>query len=739
MRDAGAQRRQQLLLQPADRQHAAAQRDLARHRHVAPHRDAGEDGDDAGRHGDARARPILRRRALRHMHMDVAPLEQRRLEAEAGRPRPDIGHCRRDALLHDVAELAGGLHLALARHGDGLDRQDFAAHLGPGEAGDDAHHVLGLGLAVAELPHARKLLEILRGDGDLLRLLRDDLLHRLAGEPAHLALEVPHAGLARVVAHQVAQRLLGDGPLARLQPIRLGLLRQQVAPCDLDLLILGVAGDADDLHAVHQRLRHAQAVGGRHEHHIRQVVIDLEIVVGEGAVLLRIQHFEQRRGRIAAPVGTELVDLVEQEERVRGLRLLHALDDLARHGADIGPPVAAHLRLVPHAAKRHAHEGAAGGLGDRLAERGLADAGRADQAEDRTADLRRARLHRQVLDNPLLDLLEPVVVGIEHLLGSHDVAPHPGLLLPGDGEHPVEVVAHHRGLGAHRRHGAELLQLRQRLLARFLAEGGRLDAGLELRNLVLAVLALAQLLLDRLELLVQVVLALRLLHLPLHAVADALLDLQHADLGFHMAEDALQPRGGAGGLEQLLLLRDLQREMAGNGVGELRRVVDLVDRNQDLGRDLLVELDVLLELPDHGTGQRLGLRRLGRGLGERRRIGLEMGLGFLEAGDLRALAALDQHLHRAIRQLQQLQHRGDGADRIQILGLGIVLRGILLRDEEDLLVLPHHRFQRADGFLAADEERHDHMREHHDVPQGQDRQQFAAQQLWGFIRHYGPH
>jgi len=116
-----------------------------------------------------------------------------------------------------------------------------------------------------------------------------------------------------------------------------------------------------------------------------------------------------------------------------------------------------------------------------------------------------------------------------------------------------------------------------------------------------------------------------------------------------------------------------------------------------------------------------------------------MGLGFLEAGDLRAPATLDQNLHGAIRQLEQLQHRGDGADRVEVLGLGVVLRGILLRDEEDLLVLSHHRFQRADGLLPPDEERHDHVREHDDVPQGQDGQQLATQQFWGLIRHYGPH
>ena len=77
--------------------------------------------------------------------------------------------------------------------------------------------------------------------------------------------------------------------------MRLHLLGDQVAASDLDLLILGVAGDADDLHAVHQRLRHVQAVGGGDEHHVRKIEIDLQIVVVEGRVLLGIQNLQQRR------------------------------------------------------------------------------------------------------------------------------------------------------------------------------------------------------------------------------------------------------------------------------------------------------------------------------------------------------------------------------------------------------------------------------------------------------------
>ncbi len=96
---------------------------------------------------------------------------------------------------------------------------------------------------------------------------------------------------------------------------------------------------------------------------------------------------------------------------------------------------------------------------------------------------------------------------------------------------------------------------------RFLGEFRLVDLLLELGQLVAAVLALAKLLLDRLELLVEVVLALRLLHLPLDAVADALLDLEDADLAFHVAEYLLETLGNELGLEQLLLLRDLERKM----------------------------------------------------------------------------------------------------------------------------------------------------------------------------------
>ena len=137
-----------------------------------------------------------------------------------------------------------------------------------------------------------------------------------------------------------------NSSFAVLEAMRFHLLRDEVAPGDLDLLVLGVALEPDDLHAVEQRLRHVERVRRGDEHHVGQVVIELEIMVLEPAVLLRVENLEQRRRRIAAEVLAELVDLIEQEQRVGRPGLLQVRDDLARQRADIGPAVAADFGFV---------------------------------------------------------------------------------------------------------------------------------------------------------------------------------------------------------------------------------------------------------------------------------------------------------------------------------------------------------------------------------------------------------
>ena len=197
---------------------------------------------------------------------------------------------------------------------------------------------------------------------------------------------------------------------------------------DRDLLVLGVAVEPDDLHAVEQRPGDGVGhVRRGEEEHVRQVELYLEVVVAEGVVLRRVEHLEQGRGRVAPVVAAELVDLVEQHDRVHRPGFTDRPHDASRQRADIGATVAADLGLVTHATERHPDELASQRPGDGLAERRLADARRADQREhgpgpatahDSEAASLAAAADGEVLEHAVLHVLEAVVVGVQDFAGA---------------------------------------------------------------------------------------------------------------------------------------------------------------------------------------------------------------------------------------------------------------------------------------------------------------------------------
>ena len=81
---------------------------------------------------------------------------------------------------------------------------------------------------------------------------------------------------------------------------------------------------------------------------------------------------------------------------------------------------------------------------------------------------------------------------------------------------------------------------------------------------------------------------------------------------------------------------------------------------------------------------------------------------------------LDQNLDLAVRQRQELQHGGDGADAEHVAGAGIVVVAVTFGDDENLLVAASGRLYGADRALGADEQRVDAVRKHHHVAQRQD-------------------
>ncbi len=359
---------------------------------------------------------------------------------------------------------------------------------------------------------------------------------------------------------------------------------------DDDLVVLGVAVEGDDLHAVEQRGRDGVGdVGRREEHHVGQVEFDLEVVVAEGVVLRRVEHLEQGRRRVTAVVAADLVDLVQQHDRVHRTGFADGADDATGQRADVGAPVAADLGLVAHAAQGDTDELAAERTRNRLAQRGLADAGRADEREHRagatSADdlepaVRTARAHGEVLGDAVLHVVEAVVVGVEHSAGRGNIVVVVRLGVPRKFEDGVEPGADPACLGALVGRALELADLAHRGLVHLGGQGSVLDPGAVVVSAFR--LVLAEFLADRGELLAQQEFALGLVHALADVVADLLADLLLGHVLARPLGRLGQPLGDLGRLEQLTLLLQTQIGRVAGEVGDLGRVVDALDGVDDL-------------------------------------------------------------------------------------------------------------------------------------------------------------
>ena len=151
------------------------------------------------------------------------------------------------------------------------------------------------GFAKAITMHAQEVRQILRINRDLLFLGHEDFLHRLAGEVGDFTLKITHARFTGVAADDFHQRGIVNRPFLGDQTMLDDGSRNEMLFRNFQLFIFGVTGQTNDLHPVHQRARDVQCIGRGHKHHAGEVIIHFEVMIIEGSVLLRIQHFQQCR------------------------------------------------------------------------------------------------------------------------------------------------------------------------------------------------------------------------------------------------------------------------------------------------------------------------------------------------------------------------------------------------------------------------------------------------------------
>ena len=199
---------------------------------------------------------------------------------------------------------------------------------------------------------------------------------------------------------------------------------------------------------------------------------------------------------------------------------------------------------------------------------------------------------------------------------------------PRQAHQPVEVGAHDGMLGRFGRDHLEPLEFLVGRLARLLGHLGRFDLLLEVFDFGRARVALAQLLLNRLELLAQVVLALILVELGLHLRLDLVAQFEQLDLAPQDDDQLFQPRAHVERRQQILRLLDRDFQIRGDHVGEpaglahlhrhhLQFVGQIRHQRHELGKlahqmrlqrvEFLVALDRLGQAPHVGAEVRFAL------------------------------------------------------------------------------------------------------------------------------------
>ena len=183
-----------------------------------------------------------------------------------------------------------------------------------------------------------------------------------------------------------------------------------------------------------------------------------------------------------------------------------------------------------------------------------------DEAEDRALHVLLQLAHGQVFEDPLLDLLEVVVVGVEDLARAPQVEPVAAGLAPGENGQPVEIGPDDRVFGRAGVHSGQPLELAFGLGQHLVRGVGLLDPLPELAELGVFALAFAQLVLDRLDLLAEEMVALGLGELAADLLLDLGRKLEDRELPREVLPQPLEPGPDVDLAQEALLLLDRERQ-----------------------------------------------------------------------------------------------------------------------------------------------------------------------------------
>ena len=378
------------------------------------------------------------------------------------------------------------------------------------------------------------------------------------------------------------------------------------------------------------------------------------------------------------------------------------------------------VRLVPDTAQTQPGQLPVHGLGHGQGDGGFAHARGAHQAEDLALGLGVQLPHGDEFQDPLLHLVQAVVVLVQDLPGLFHVSPVVGLHTPGHVQAHIQIVPDDGPLGAAEGLLGQAVQLLHELLPHLVTGPAAVDLLLVFVQLVVAVLA--QLVLQNVQLLPQD-------HIPLdlaHPLADLLVDIRLQDGDIHLMHQNFvhhqQPPGGMQLLQHPLAILVPEVDVGGDGVRQQAGVPDVQHGGHQLVGQIPHQLLILAKQGVCPPGQSLGAVRGPPALVlQQLHIGLQEGLGLPQAAQGRPVQAPGDDPYPGIRGLDDLENAAHGADLVQVLLLGVLDADLPLGHQQQLPVALHGVFQGQDGYLTLRVEAQRLAREGSQPPQGQHR------------------
>ncbi|OPY14804.1 MAG: hypothetical protein A4E69_00974 [Syntrophus sp. PtaB.Bin138] len=275
-------------------------------------------------------------------------------------------------------------------------------------------------------------------------------------------------------------------------------------------------------------------------------------------------------------------------------------------------------------------------------------------------------------------------------------------------------------------HPGEPVQFALRLLLRLLRQVLFRDFLAVLLDLDLGLVRFAQLLLDRLELLAEIIFPLALVHVALDLGLDLAAQLQDLDLMIDQTGHLLEALLDVQGFQNPLLLLHGGVDDGGDHVGQDPGRSDGFGHGTEFLRQQGRQFDDPVEQVHQIRHQRLRLQVLDLFIFKVDHPGLDVRLARHEFRDAETADPLDEELRPLIAGLGHFQDDATGPDLMEILRFVPGFRGGFFRhDQTDEPVSGHGLIDQGHGLLAENLHGKHHFRKKQNVEQGEKGQHFG--------------